>query len=260
MTTNIVIGAASGMGAAVARRMASRGERLILADIAVDRVHDLARTLEAEVEVLRCDVSSREDLEAVADAAGSVGAVIVTAGISPTMAGGRRIYEVDLVGPAHFVQAFEPYVGPGSVAVLFASMAAHMVPPMAEFDAVLDRPLDDDFFDALAGLGLDIDHSDSAYAFAKRGVLRLVRREAGRWGAKGARLVSLSPGIVETPMGMQEASQQPAMAEMVTRSALGRMLTADEVAVVADFLASAAASGITGTDVLVDGGAVASST
>jgi NAD(P)-dependent dehydrogenase (short-subunit alcohol dehydrogenase family) len=87
--------------------------------------------------------------------------------------------------------------------------------------------------------------------------VRLVQREARAWGESGARLLSVSPGIVDTPMGRLEAANEPAMAAMVERSALGRMLQPEEIAAVVAFLVSPAASALTGTDVLVDGGAVA---
>jgi NAD(P)-dependent dehydrogenase (short-subunit alcohol dehydrogenase family) len=206
---------------------------------------------------LRADLSRPADIGAVVEATGKLGALVVTAGLSPSMAAGRRIYEVDLVGPAHLVRAYEPALVPGSAAVLFASMAGHLVPPMPELDAVLDQPLADSFFADLGALGIDVDEPGSAYGLAKRGLIRLVQRSASAWGARGARLVSVSPGIVDTGMGRLEWANQPVMQTMVEGSALRRMLQADELAAVAAFLVSEPASALTGTDILVDGGAVA---
>jgi NAD(P)-dependent dehydrogenase (short-subunit alcohol dehydrogenase family) len=257
MITDVVIGAASGMGAAVASQMGGGGRRLVLADIDVAGAERVAATLGPDVEVIGCDLGAPDDIASLAGAVGDLGVLVMTAGLSPTMAPGRRIHEVDLIGPTHLVQALAPTLGPASVGVLFASMAAHLVPPAAEVDAVLDDPLAAGYFDALAGLGFDVDEPGLAYALAKRGLQRLVQREARRWGSHGARLVSVSPGIVDTPMGRAEAEHEPLMAAMVEGSALGRMLRPEELAAVVGFLISPAASALTGTDVLVDGGAVA---
>lgn len=185
---------------------------------------------------------------------------MLTAGLSPTMAPGRKIFEVDIIAPARLLAVFEPVAGPGTVGLLFASMAGHFFPDDPAVDAILDRPLAGSFFDDLVAAGVDVDEPGLAYGYSKRGLLRLVRREAGAWGARGARLLSLSPGIIDTPMGRAEDAAQPAMAQMVEGSALARVIAADEVAAVAQFLVSPAASALTGTDVLVDGGAVAAIT
>src|SRR6185295_6897795 len=112
------------------------------------------------------------------------------------------------------VRAYEPALVPGSVAVLFASMAGHLVPPMPELDAVLDKPLADTFLADLGALGIAVDEPGSAYGLAKRGLIRLVQRSASAWGARGARLLSVSPGIVDTGMGRLEWANQPVMATM----------------------------------------------
>ena len=240
---DVVLGAASGMGAAVARRLAGTGRRLLLADIHA-----------TSAEVFRCDISNPEDVNALAGEVGTLGALVSTAGLSPTMGPGRRIYEVNLVGAARLLAAVEPLATAGSAAVLFSSTAGHLAPAVEAIDAALDAPLSPSFFDDLTAAGVDVDEPAMAYVYSKRGLMRLVRREAPAWGKRGARLLSLSPGIVDTPMGRQEAEQQPLMADMVAASALGRMLDADEVAAVAAFLVSDAASAMTGCDVRVDGG------
>ncbi len=260
--TDVVVGAGSGMGAEVAALLAPRGGTLLLADLDEAKLEAVAAGLAAagtaaDVRVLRCDITSPADIEALVLAAGHLDALVVTAGLSPSMAPGRRIYEVNLIGTAALVAACTPIVGPGSAGVLFASMAAHLVPAAAEVDAVLDDPASPTFFADLAALGLDPDQSQIAYAVSKRGVIRLAERQAATWGAAGARLLSLSPGIVDTDMGRLEDANEPAMAGMVQGSALRREARPAELAAVAAFLVSDGASFMTGTDVLVDGGVVA---
>lgn len=255
--TDVVLGAGSGMGEAVARRLARSSGRLLLADIDPASVERLADELGGNVEVHRCDLTDATDLQALAEATGELGRLVLTAGLSPTMAPGRRIFEVDIVGPARMVQVFEPLAGEGSAAVLLASMAGHMFPAMEQVDRILEDPLAPSVLDDLATAGVDVDEPGMAYGISKRAVMRLVRRSAAAWGARGARIVSLSPGIIDTPMGRKEFEEQPVMADLVAGSPLGRMIDADEIAAVVEFLLSAGASAVTGTDVLVDGGAVA---
>jgi NAD(P)-dependent dehydrogenase (short-subunit alcohol dehydrogenase family) len=253
--TNVVIGAASGMGAAVATLLAPRGA-LLLADRDDARLGEVASHLGGAVTTISCDITSAADVDAVVRATGQLGALVVTAGLSPTMASGRPIYEVNLVGTARVIRSFEPALRPGSVAVCFSSMAGHWAPASPAVEDVLDDPESPAFFDRLASIGIDADDPAIAYALSKYGVLRLVRHHVRAWGSRGGRLLSLSPGIVDTDMGRQEAAQQPVMAEMVGSSPLARMARPEEVAAVAVFLASDAASFMTGTDVLVDGGVV----
>jgi NAD(P)-dependent dehydrogenase (short-subunit alcohol dehydrogenase family) len=254
--TQVVVGAASGMGEAVAGVLAPRGP-LLVADRDRDRLVDLARRLGPDTTAVECDVTDPERVSSLATAVGMLGALVITAGLSPSMAPGRRIFEVNLLGTARVLDALEPKLTEGSAAVCFASMAAHLVPPSAAIDHVLDEPGSPTFFDELVALGIDVDQPQSAYPFSKRGVIRLVQKRAVGWGRRGARLLSLSPGIIDTGMGRREAEHEPAMAQMVEASALGRTASAEEVAEVVGFLVSPAASFLTGTDVLVDGGAVA---
>ena len=138
--TNVVIGAGSGMGAEVARALAPRGP-LILADVDLDAVGNVAQELGGDVTSMACDVTDQEQVDAVAARIEDLEALVITAGLSGSMANGRRIFEVNLIGMARVLATMEPLLRPGSVAVLFASMSGHRVPERADLVAVLDDPL-----------------------------------------------------------------------------------------------------------------------
>ena len=201
--TDVVIGAGSGMGAATARALAARGNRLLLADRDLDAVAAVAKGIEGEADAVACDITDPQAVAALVERTGTLGALVLTAGLSPTMADGRRIYTVNLVATDALVAAFEPVLGEGAAGVVFASSAGHAVPADAAIDALLDDPSSPTLLDDLAAVGL-ADDPGFAYAISKRGVLRLVQRRSRAWGAAGARLVSLSPGIIDTPMGRLE--------------------------------------------------------
>jgi NAD(P)-dependent dehydrogenase (short-subunit alcohol dehydrogenase family) len=255
--TDVVVGAGSGIGRAVAAMLASRGNRLLLADRNAAAAIEVAGTLPGDVEAVACDITDAGAVSDLVAHAGTLGALVLTAGLSPTMADGRTIYTVNLIATDSLVASFESALVPGSAGVVFASMAGHLVPADPAIDALLDDPSSPTFLEDLAGLGL-ADDPGIAYSVSKRGVLRLVERRARTWGRSGARLLSLSPGVIDTPMGRLENENQPAMAEIVADSALVRQGRPEELAAVAAFLVSDDASFMTGTDVLVDGGAVSS--
>ena len=125
-------------------------------------------------------------------------------------------------------------------------------------DAILDDPLDPDLRArleaALEGNWDGEEGSGAAYGWAKRGVIRLVRREASAWGARGGRLLSVSPGIINTPMSRQELEKQPMMQVMLDNTPVPRMGAPSEVADLVAFLVSDNADYLTGTDILIDGG------
>ena len=254
--TDFVIGAGSGMGAAAAALLAGSDRRLVLADRDPAAAAAVAADLPGEVSTVACDITDDDAVAALVAQTGTLGRLIVTAGVSPNMDDGRRILEINLIATDRLLQAFEAIVAPGSAAVVFASMAAHRIPADPAVDALLDVPGSPTLLDELEALGL-LGHSGLAYAVSKRGVVRMVERRARIWGATGGRLVSVSPGVIDTPMGRLEAANEPAMADMVAGSALRREGRPEEVAAVAVFLTSEAASFVTGTDVLVDGGAIA---
>lgn len=249
------------MGLACARRLgATHG--LLLAEIDAKRLeHALEQLAEAglDAEGETVDISDQDALHALAGRAaslGELGALVHTAGLSPTMADGARIWLVNLVGSARLMEAFRPLCRTSSVTVLIASQAGHFARQTAtpELTALVDEPFAPDLIERVQALNPGLLEPGGAYGGAKYGVIRLAEREAASWGANGGRVVSLSPGIIDTGMGKQEYAAQPMMAVMVDKTPLGRMGTEDEIAKVVEFLCSDAASFVTGTDILVDGG------
>jgi NAD(P)-dependent dehydrogenase (short-subunit alcohol dehydrogenase family) len=237
---------------------------LVLADVAEDRLATTADRVAAaghRVRTVRVDVSSAADvatLVTTAAALGAIRAVVHTAGVSPVQATPAQIVAVDVIGTARVLDAFEPHVEPGTVAVCIASMAGTMTPiEPATLELLATTPTDE--LSALAALdpaALDV---GSAYGVAKRANQARVEAASVAWGRRGGRVVSISPGVIATPMGQAELDGPfgDVMRAMITRSGTGRVGTADDVAAAVEFLVSPAASFITGTDLLLDGGVVA---
>jgi NAD(P)-dependent dehydrogenase (short-subunit alcohol dehydrogenase family) len=252
MSVAVVTGAARGMGRACLDRLRGTTEHLMAVDLA-------APDIDGAVGVA-CDVADPAAVARLAERVGELGglrSLVHAAGISPTMADPRRIFAVDLVGTQLLLDACEPLAGPGTAAVCFASSSAHLISlagPDSELDALVEDPGAEGFLDRVAArFG---DDSGLAYGWAKRGVVRAAARAAVAWGARGGRVTSVSPGLIDTPMGRQELEVQPMMQVILDNTPVGRLGRAEEVADLVAYLVSDAAGFVSGIDVLIDGGAL----
>lgn len=244
---DLVIGGASGMGAAAARLL--KGERRLLV---VDRSFEAAAAVAGPLgaEAVACDISDPVALAELAAQVPRVGSMIVTAGIN--QGPGRRILEVNLIGLARLLEAFDASIGEGSAVALFSSMV-DLFPATPEVVSVLSEPLRPDFFERLDAAGGVIEPAGAAYVLSKIGVVRLVRANAQRLWQRGARIVSVTPGVIDTPM-MASSKGNEGMEQMT--ASVGRLGHPEEVAAVAAFLVSDGASFVNGINVNVDGGLV----
>ncbi|WP_406355980.1 SDR family oxidoreductase [Streptomyces sp. NBC_00658] len=259
----VVVTGAGGMGAAIARRLGS-GRTLILADASrgqLDRSVGALRDEGYEARGVLTDVSDRGSVEGLAETAygeGRLTAVVHTAGVSPATGTAKKILDVDLVGTAHVIDVFEKVASHGMSLVCVSSMAGHYASLSGADEAALATTPTEEL------LGLDVvtaigDDAQSAYIVSKRANHLRVQAAALAWNLRGARVNSVSPGVISTAMAKAEAESPSGehMLKMLDACGAGRTGTPGEIAEVVAFLVGPGAPYITGTDLLVDGGQAA---
>jgi NAD(P)-dependent dehydrogenase (short-subunit alcohol dehydrogenase family) len=261
----VVIIGAGGIGLAIARRQGF-GKTVLLADRDEKTVAAAAKALSESsyrVETHPVDVSSRASVRALADAAQSLGEVVNvvnTAGLSPNMAPVDRVLAVDLYGSAVVFEEFERVIAPGGAGLIVSSMAGHMLPALTpEQDRALAFTPADELL-ALPFLQPDaVPDSMVGYMMAKRANNLRVQAAAMSWGARGARVNSISPGIIATPLAQHELNSPigDIYRGMIAASPAGRMAPPEEIAIAAAFLLGPDAGFVTGSDLLIDGGVIA---
>jgi len=262
----LVITGAGGMGLAVARRLGS-GKQVLLADIAPAGLDAAAARLGDDgyrVDTHVVDVSSPESVAALAKHAADLGPVtglVHTAGLSPVQASVKAILAVDLLGVALVAEEFGAIMAPGGAGVVIASMSGYFHPdtvPPEQAAALRNAPSDELLALPVAAEG-NFKEPGLAYSFAKWANRLRVQGASRAWGERGARINSVSPGVISTAMGRAElgGASGTRMRAMIENSNAKRPGTPEDIASAVEFLLGPNSSFVSGIDLLVDGGAVA---
>lgn len=262
----MLVTGAGQLSMAIARRM-GYGKKIILGDKNLSHAKAIAKIMNQagfDVEPMEMDLSSREDIRAMiakAQTYGDIKALVNGAGVSPSQAPIELILKVDLYGTAILLEEVGKVIAEGGVGVTISSQSGHRMPALTpEQDRALAMTPTEEL------LSLDFLQPDNirdtlhAYQLAKRCNEKRTMYEAVRWGERGARINDIAPGIIVTPLAIDEFNgpRGDFYKNMFAKCPAGRPGTADEVADVAELLMSERAQFITGATFLVDGGATAS--
>jgi NAD(P)-dependent dehydrogenase (short-subunit alcohol dehydrogenase family) len=261
----ILVGAGQ-IGMAIARRMGF-GVKIVVGDYKMENAESVAGTMTNvgyDVIPFEMDLSSRESIRnmiAEAQRHGEISMLINAAGLSPSQASVEAILKVDLYGTAVLLEEVGKVIKQGGVGVTISSQSGHRMPALSP---EIDEQLAMTSTEGLLALEVlqpeNIQNTLHAYQMAKRCNVKRVMAEAVKWGERGARLNSISPGIVVTPLAIDEFNgpRGDFYKNMFANCPARRPGTADEIANVAELLMSNRGAFITGADFLVDGGATAS--
>ena len=259
-----LLGAGS-MGTAIVRRIGA-GKKILLGDIseqALERVGEDFRRCGYAVDTLVVNAMQKESVEAFARRAAELGPVmyfIDTAGASPNQANPEHIVDLDMVGTGYAVDAFGEVMAEGGAGLIISSQAAYMYPIPNDIELQLVRTPTEELKSVPFIQEVAMQNSGLAYMIAKRmNHLQAQRAAATSWRNRRARINTISPGIIVTPLAYDEFNANgEGYQRMIDASAAQRVGTSDEIAEAAAFLLGEHAKFITGTDLLIDGGVIAS--
>lgn len=262
----LILTGAGQIGMAIARRV-GHGMKIVVGDKSVENARAIAKTMTDagfDATAVEMDLSSRPSIQtliAQAQACGPITMLVNAAGVSPSQASVETILRVNLYGTAVLLEEVGKVIAPGGVGVTISSQSGHRIPALTPEE---DRLLALTPAEELLKLDLlqpqRIRDTLHAYQLAKRCNEKRVMAQAVIWGERGARINSISPGIIVTPLAIDEFNgpRGDFYKNMFAKCPAGRPGTADEVAGVAELLMSSKGAFITGADFLIDGGATAS--
>lgn len=267
MSKKVMILAGAGqIGMAIARRM-GYGMKIVIGDINIrnaETISDIMNKAGFDTEAMEMDLSSRNSIRHIIKEAqkyGEISMLVNAAGVSPSQPSVETILKVDLYGTAVLLEEVGEVIAEGGTGVTVSSQSGHRLPALTpEQDRLLALTPTEDLLSLEMLRPENIENTLHAYQLAKRCNVKRVMAEAVKWGERGARINSISPGIIVTPLALDEFNgpRGDFYKNMFAKCPAGRPGTADEVANVAELLMSQRGAFISGADFLIDGGATAS--
>lgn len=262
----MILTGAGQIGMAIARRMGF-GKKIVVGDKSLKNAETIAKIMNEagfDVTPVEMDLSSRESINNLIREAlkyGEISMFVNAAGVSPSQAPVEAILKVDLYGTAVLLEEVGKVIKEGGVGVTISSQSGHRMPALTpEQDELLATTPAEELLSLEMLQPANIKDTLHAYQMAKRCNEKRVMAEAVKWGERGARLNDIAPGIIVTPLALDEFNgpRGDFYKNMFAKCPAGRPGTADEVANVAELLMSPAGAFITGSTILIDGGATAS--
>ncbi|MCM1151409.1 MAG: SDR family oxidoreductase [Alistipes sp.] len=262
----MILTGAGRIGTAIARRM-GYGMKIVIGDKSLKNAESVAESMNRagfDAVARETDISSSESILAMISEAqtyGEIAMLVNAAGVSPSQASVETILKVDLYGTAVLLEEVGKAIAPGGTGVTISSQSGHRMPALtADEDRLLATAPTEELLSLDMLQPQNIRDTLHAYQLAKRCNVKRVMAEAVKWGQRGARINSISPGIIVTPLALDEFNgpRGDFYKNMFAKCPAGRPGTADEVANVAELLMRPQGAFITGADFLVDGGATAS--
>ena len=266
MNDVVLLTGAGQIGMAIARRI-GHGKKIIIGDKNINNAQSISKIMKEsgfDSEAYECDISSRDSIKNLiknAQEHGEIAYFINAAGVSPSQAPIEAILKVDLYGTAVLLEEVGKVIKKGGCGVTISSQSGHRMEQLgAEIDEQLAMTPTEELLDLEILQPENIKDTLHAYQLAKRCNVKRVMYEACRWGEKGARINSISPGIIVTPLVLDEFNgpRGDFYKNMFANCPSGRPGTADEVASIAKLLMSDEGAFFSGSDILIDGGATAS--
>lgn len=261
----ILVTGAGQIGMAIARRV-GHGKKIILGDKSLENANTVAKIMREtgfDVIPVETDISNRKSIKKLIEEGeknGDISMLINAAGVSPSQASIEEILKVDLYGTAVLLEEVGKVIKNGGVGVTISSQSGHRMEALtSKIDEELATTPTENLLNLEALKIRNIRDTLHAYQMAKRCNVKRVMSEAIKWGKRGARINSISPGIVVTPLAIDEFNgpRGDFYKDMFKKCPAGRPGTADEIANVAELLMSDKGAFITGSDFLIDGGATA---